>query len=136
MSKDMSDVSELKMSYSIQETDSFVVGGVNTSEAGADIPTELQLDEETTKMCNQNGLLTYMKILDAEIYKTYKNVIMIKHRVLDYGDMLKQERLRFEIHLTGEPEEILKDEKKLHAFLFSQIPKEKQDFFSITYRIP
>lgn len=99
------------------------------------IKTTPQLDEETTKMCIRNGLLPYVEKVDNEIFRVYKNVIMIKHRVLDYGDILKQERLRFEIHLTGEPDEILQDEKKLHAFLFSQVPDEKQDFFSLTYRI-
>jgi len=109
---------------------------LSNTETETYIPTDLQLDEETTEMCIRNGLLPYVEKVDNEIYKVYKNVIMIKHRVLDYGDIPKQERLRFEIHLTGDPEEILKDEKKLHAFLFSQVPKEKQDFFSLTYRIP
>jgi len=125
----------LKSYRCMQEMDVFEAGNIDASGFGLDIPTELQLDEETAKMCMKNALITYIKRLDAEIYKTYENVSMIKHRVLDYGDPIDGERLRFEIHLTGEPEEILKSEKKLHAFLFKSIPEEKQHFFSFTYRI-
>lgn len=105
------------------------------SDIETEIATTPQLDEETIEMCIRNGLIPYVEKVDSEIFRVYKNVIMIRHRVLDYGDIPKQERLRFEIHLTGEPEEILQDEKKLYDFLFSQIPDEKQDFFSFTYRI-
>ena len=123
------------MNSQIQETETFL-GRVDTPETELDIPIILPLDEETRNMCIRNGLLPYIQRVDDEIIRVYKNVIAIKHRVLDYGDIPKEERLRFEIHLTGEPEEILKDEKKFHTFLFNQIPEEKQHFFSLTYRIP
>lgn len=97
---------------------------------------ELQLDGETMKMCLENGILSYVRKLDSEIYNIYKNVITIKYRLLEDEDIPEKMILRIEINLTGDPVQILQDERKLHAFLFSQVPKEKQHLFSITYRIP
>lgn len=96
---------------------------------------ELPFDEETEKMCLENAIFSYVRKLDSEIYKIYKNVTIVKYRLLEDRDIPEKRVLMIEINLTGDPVQILQDERKLHAFLFSQVPKEKQHLFSITYRM-
>lgn len=101
-----------------------------------ELHTTLPMDKETLRMCLENGILSYVRKLDSEIYNIYKNVITVKYRLLEDGDIPEKRVLRIEINLTGDPIQILQDEKRLHAFLFSDVPEEKQHLFSITYRIP
>jgi len=105
-------------------------------EESEELYTALLLDKETLEMCLENGILSYVRKLDSEIYNIYKNVTAVKYRLLEDGDIPEKRVLRIEINLTGDPVQILQDERKLHAFLFSQVPKEKQHLFSITYRMP
>jgi hypothetical protein len=93
------------------------------------------LDMETEDMCQRNGLMPYINLLDRKIHEIYPNVKDIRHRRLVLPGLPDYERLRFEIHLSGDPEEILRAEKQLHAFLFEKVPEDKQDFFSLTYRV-
>lgn len=96
---------------------------------------DYKLDAETMDMCQRNGLLPYIELLDRMIRGIYHNVRDIKHRILVLPSSSKNERLRFEIHLSGKPAQILADERKFHEIFFEQIPEEKQDFFSVTYRV-
>lgn len=99
------------------------------------MPLSQVLDNEVMEMCERNTLSSLVGPLDRLIRETYGNVETIKHRVLVRGDSPGYERLRFEIHLSGSPEQVLADEKRFNATFFSQIPEDKQDFFSFTYRL-
>ena len=108
----------------------------NAKLATAKMQTQLDLDEETRDMCLENNILQYVERIDTAICRTYEDVNSIKHRLIRDPDAPDQRRLRFEIHLTGDPTKILEDEKKLYMIFFREIPEEKQDLFTFTYRTP
>jgi len=93
------------------------------------------LDQETLQVCQKNGLLEYIDLLNDEIHKIYHNVTQIRHRILMLPDMSEHEIVRFEIHLSGAPAQILADEKEFRSIFFEQVPEDKQDFFSFTYSV-
>ena len=126
-------MSEYEAKVSELPSESAVQTALKESE---ELHTTLQMGKETLIMCIENGILSYVRRLDSEIYNIYKNVITVKYRLLEDGDIPEKRVLRIEINLTGDPIQILQDEKRLHAFLFSDVPEEKQHLFSITYRIP
>jgi hypothetical protein len=80
-------------------------------------------------------LTAYVDILDGKIRELYHDVKEIRHKILPLPDPSFPERLRFEIHLSGEPKQILSEEKLFHQAFFDIVPEEKQEFFSFTYRI-
>ncbi len=93
------------------------------------------LDQETLRVCKENGLLEYIDPLNDKIHEIYHDVIEIRHRVLVLPDMPEREIVRFEIHLSGAPAQILADEKDFRSAFFEQVPEDKQDFFSLTYSV-
>ncbi len=93
------------------------------------------LDQETLRVCTENGLLEYIDPLDDKIHEIYHDVIEIRHRVLALPDTPEREVVRFEIHLSGTPTQILADEKEFRSVFFEQVPEDKQDFFSLTYSV-
>ena len=93
------------------------------------------IDVKIMEMCHKNNLSQNVKILDKRIYEIYKQVQYIKHRILVDTEIPNCERIRFEIHLASESSQILSDEKRFYEVFFKEIPEEKQDFFSFTYRL-
>jgi hypothetical protein len=98
-------------------------------------PQTAQLFQDVEEMCRSCGLSQYVEVLDKEIREIYPNVELIKHRLLDDPEVPGYQRLRFEIHLAGKPSQILRSEKKFHEVFFKEVPEEKQEFFSFTYRV-
>jgi len=103
---------------------------------GATVRFGRGLDADVEEWCRKQDILRYVGRLDTAIYDIYKNVRTIRHRLVVHPEIPGQRKVRFEIHLTGEPLQILKDEKKLYATFFRQVPAERQHLFSFTYRIP
>ena len=101
----------------------------------SDWQVETLLDQETLRVCKENGLLEYIDPLNDKIHEIYHNVIQIKHRVSVLPDTPEREVVRFEIHLSGAPARILADEKEFRSVFYEQVPEDKQDFFSFTYSV-
>lgn len=101
--------------------------------AEIDEHTELLLDEKTKDMCRKHGLLPYIRQIRNRIYDTYQGVSSVEQEGTEDPEIPDCEKVCFEIHLTGEPTQILEDEEKFYAFFFKEVPKEKQQFFTFTY---
>lgn len=95
----------------------------------------VKLDQETLRVCRENSLLEYIDPLNDKIHEIYHNVIQIRHRVLSFPDTPEREVVRFEIHLSGDPAQILADEKEFRSVFYEQVPEDRQDFFSFTYSV-
>lgn len=120
------------------ELDTSISDKTAVTEADSATPAEsvlTSLDQETLRVCQKNGLLEYIGPLNDKIHEIYHNVIQIKHRILVLPDTPEREVVRFEIHLSGAPAQILADEKEFRLFFFEQVPEDKQDFFSLTYSV-
>lgn len=94
-----------------------------------------ELFQDIEEMCRRNGLSQYVEVLDKKIPEIYPNVELIKHRLLDDPEVPGYQRIRFEIHLTGKPSQILGAEREFHKAFFKEVPEDKQGFFSFTYRV-
>ena len=94
------------------------------------------LDKETEDMCLKHDLLPYIGEIRSRIYETYHNVISVEPKRTEDPEIEDYEKVCFDIHLSGESAQILKDEEKFYAIFFKEIPEDKQEFFTFTYYIP
>jgi hypothetical protein len=96
---------------------------------------EWSLDSDVQSMALKKNLLPYVSQLRNTILETYRGVIFVNSKLIEDPEAPDYERISFEIHLTGEPTQILKDEKAFHTIFFQKVPDEKQKFFTFTYRV-
>lgn len=94
-----------------------------------------ELFQDIEEMCRSYGLSQYAAVLDKKIREIYPNVELIKHRLLDDPEVPGYQRMRYEIHLTGKPSQILGAEREFYKAFFKEVPEDKQGFFSFTYRV-
>ena len=99
------------------------------------LPQMPQLFQDIEEMCRRNGLSRYVEVLEKRIPEIYPNVKAIKRRLVEDPEIPGYQRVRFEVHLTGEPSEILRCEEEFHKVFFKEVPEHKQEFFSFTYRV-
>ncbi len=95
----------------------------------------LELEPETQSMCLKNNLLLYIKQLRNMVYETFRDVRFIETKLVKDPEISDYEKICFEIHLKGEPTQILEDEETFYALFYEEVPKEKQLFFTFTYRV-
>lgn len=109
-------------------------GGEDTSNVPLQTTME-RMDEEAMEICQRKGLSPYIKTLDNMIYETYQGVDFIEHSLLKDPDTPEHEQLCFEIHITGEPDKIIGDQREFYLAFIKQVPREKRHFFTFTYRV-
>ncbi|MBC8228189.1 hypothetical protein H8E77_01415 [bacterium] len=95
----------------------------------------LGLDSESQNICLKNNLLPYIKQVHDTIYETYGGVSFVEPKLIEDSEIPNYQKICFEIHLTGEPVQILKDEEKFYVLFLEKVPEEKQHFFTFTYRV-
>jgi len=95
----------------------------------------LRLDSEVPNICLENNLLPYIKQVHDTIYETYKGVNFVELKLIGDPDIPNDQKICFEIHLKGEPVQILEDEEQFYVFFLEKVPEEKQHFFTFTYRV-
>ena len=86
-------------------------------------------------MCLKNNLLPHIKQLHNMVHETFRDVRFIETKLVKDPEISDYEKKCFEIHLKGEPVQILEDEETFYALFYEEVPKEKQHFFTFTYRV-
>ena len=94
-----------------------------------------QMSEEVIEICEREGLSPYIEPVDKMIHRIYRGVDFIEHTLLRDPEAPELKQLCFEIHITGQPDEIIEDQKKFYRALIRQVPREKRRFFTFTYHV-
>jgi len=94
-----------------------------------------KLDSESSSIFLENNLFQYIKQVHNTIYETYRGVSFVETKLIEDPEIPNDPKICFEIHLTGEPVQILEDEEKFYVLFFEEVPGEKQHFFTFTYQV-
>ena len=120
---------------SLCSTQELITSSSESLNHGELVESAVQLDSKAKNMCLKNDLLLYIKPIYDTIYEAHKGVDSVEVELVEDPEIPNYEKMCFEIHLTGEPTQILEDEKTLYTLFFEKIPEDKEHFFVFTYRI-
>ncbi len=89
-------------------------------------------DHGMTDMCEKEGLLEYIELVQTMIRSTYRGVQFIEKSLLKDAEAPGQEQVCFEIDIVGDADEIIEDQRKFYRSLIRRVPQHKRRFFTFT----
>jgi hypothetical protein len=92
-------------------------------------------NQELLSIYQRNDVSQYISVIEDMIRRNYRGITSIEHNFFIDPEIPGREQICFEIYITGDPDNIIEDQKKFYKALIKSISSDIRRHFTFTYKV-